>query len=154
MSDIRRGKDLKIIHICKKDLGLDDETYRDMLHSLTGKTSAKDMDYKERWQVLCEMQRLLGRDNRLKAARKHPGRPANGIPGKDALIGKIEALLAEAKLPWAYVNGMAKKMFSIDVIQWCDPDQLWRIVAALEYNKNRKAEKTKTTKAAAGGGAS
>ncbi|MCY1669319.1 regulatory protein GemA [Rhizobium sp. SL86] len=43
---------LAALHIAKKHLGLDDDTYRAKLANLTGKTSAKDMTETERVQVL------------------------------------------------------------------------------------------------------
>lgn len=45
------------IHVAKKDLGLDDDTYRDLLARVTGKRSAKDMSDVERRAVLDEMRR-------------------------------------------------------------------------------------------------
>jgi phage gp16-like protein len=33
---------------------------------------------------------------------------------------------------------MAKKMFKIDRVDWCKPDQLHKIVAALSYHQKRK----------------
>ncbi|MCX7926968.1 MAG: regulatory protein GemA [Candidatus Omnitrophica bacterium] len=45
-------KKLALIHIVKKELGLDDATYRDILHTVTGKDSAKDLDEKEFRQLL------------------------------------------------------------------------------------------------------
>ena len=52
-------------------------------------------------------------------------------PEKARLLYKIESLLARSDRPWTYANAMAKRMFNLDLIQWCDPDQLRRIVAAL-----------------------
>lgn len=43
---------LAIIHIGKKALGIDDDTYRAMLTRLTGKQSAKDMNETERFTVI------------------------------------------------------------------------------------------------------
>lgn len=40
------------IHVAKKQLGLDDDTYRDKLALITGKRSAKDMTETEREKVL------------------------------------------------------------------------------------------------------
>ncbi|MFH1796292.1 MAG: regulatory protein GemA [Pseudomonadota bacterium] len=45
------------IHVAKKQLGLDDDTYRDLLGRVTGKRSAKDMSDAERKAVLDEMRR-------------------------------------------------------------------------------------------------
>jgi len=48
------------IHVAKKQLGLDDDTYRDLLDRVTGKRSAKDMSDAERQAVLEEMRRQGG----------------------------------------------------------------------------------------------
>ncbi|SMH42241.1 gp16 family protein [Mesorhizobium australicum] len=45
------------IHVAKKQLGLDEDTYRDLLGRVTGKRSAKDMSHAERQAVLDEMRR-------------------------------------------------------------------------------------------------
>ena len=46
------------IHIAKKELGLDDDAYRDVLARVTGKTSSKDMTTGERNRVIDELMRL------------------------------------------------------------------------------------------------
>jgi hypothetical protein len=46
-----RGQ-LAAIHIAKKDLGLDEETYRGMLQEVTGRRSAKDLDHRQAQQVI------------------------------------------------------------------------------------------------------
>lgn len=48
------------IHIAKKQLGLDDVTYRALLERITGKTSSKNMSDGEHRQVLQELNRLSG----------------------------------------------------------------------------------------------
>jgi len=44
--------EVKLIHIGRGALGLDEDTYRDLLQGLTGKRSAKDMTHTERQAVL------------------------------------------------------------------------------------------------------
>ena len=39
--------------------------------------------------------------------------------------------------PWEYADGMAKKMFKVEKLIWCTPQQLHKLVAALEYAKAR-----------------
>ena len=46
------------VHIAKKDLGLDDDTYRDVLGSVTGKRSSGDMTVPELDSVLARFRRL------------------------------------------------------------------------------------------------
>lgn len=49
---------LNAIHVKKRQLGLDDETYRALLERVTGKRSSADMDEGERLKVVAEMDRL------------------------------------------------------------------------------------------------
>jgi phage gp16-like protein len=154
MTDIKRCSDLAAIHINKTKLGIDEDTYRDMLQSLTGKRSAKDMTPQERWKVLREQKRLLGEELvplAPEAKRKHsyPGRPAV-IPALEPQIGKIEALLCELKKPWTYVNTIAERQAKVSLVQWSDPEYLRGIITALVKQVKRmeiKAAQKATQKA-------
>lgn len=121
------------IHIAKKELAMADDAYRAMLQGLAGVSSARDLSETQALNILAHMKRCGWKP---KGARKIGKRP-NPALDKAALVRKIEAQLAEAKRPWAYADGMAKHMFKIDKIDWCDADQLQRIVAALAYDAKR-----------------
>jgi phage gp16-like protein len=128
--DRGRRKDLARIHLLKRDLGLDDDSYRSLLHTLTGKTSAKDLDHKQRWRAICEMAKLAG------------GGPAprpRAAEGKEPLMGKIDALLRSLGLPRSYADGIAKNMWGVDMARWCDAAQLRGLVAALVKHGQRRA---------------
>ena len=80
------------------------------------------------------------------AKQRFPGRPENILfndPDKGRMLKKIEAMLAEAKRPWAYAHSMAKNMSGVDRIQWCPPDQMHKIVSAMVYDAIRHDRKTK-----------
>ncbi|WP_151792492.1 gp16 family protein [Acinetobacter seifertii] len=49
---------IKLIHVGKTRLGLDDELYRDILSSTTGKTSSKDLNLAQLEAVLDRMKQL------------------------------------------------------------------------------------------------
>lgn len=49
---ISKNKYIQLIHVAKSKLGLDDDVYRDILNSETGKHSTKDMTITELVQVL------------------------------------------------------------------------------------------------------
>ena len=74
------------MHVAKKQLGLDDDTYRDTLELVTGKRSAKDMNDRQRVKVLEHFQ--------TKGFDASPVKPkADGrkkLTGKYA--GKLQAL--------------------------------------------------------------
>lgn len=135
-NDARR-RELGMIHIAAKQLGIEGETYAAMLWSVARVHSAKDLDEAGRRAVI----------EHLKARGfqpKHKGRPR---PSNDRspLLGKIDALLAAAGRGREYVEkGMLRRMFGPGAplrLEWCTPDQLRKIVAALSYDAKRRAAK-------------
>ena len=52
MKKSSRNDRLATIHMGKKALNLDEDTYRDMLQHVTGKRSAKDMDMDDMLKVI------------------------------------------------------------------------------------------------------
>lgn len=133
-----RTRELRRIHAGRKALCLDDDTYRDLLERVTGQRSAADLNAKQRRAVIDDLYRLgfKPKDHR---------KPAPGGLGKTRLLAKIEALLADAGRPWAYVDGMAQHMFNIDSIRFCTPEQLHKIVAALVIDQKRRQARQPTT---------
>lgn len=127
----QRRRELAQIHVAKKDLRMDEETYRAMLWSVARVHSAADLDAGGRRQVL-EHLKAVG----FKPRRRGRSRAAGS---KAALIGKIRAQLAAAGRPDSYGDGMARRMFGVERYEWCRPDQLHRIVAALGYDARRRA---------------
>ena len=58
-------------------------------------------------------------------------------------LKKIEALLAEARRPWSYADAIAKRMYRVERVAWCTPDQARGLVAALVANAAREGRRTK-----------
>lgn len=78
-TDLRRKKELAKIHVAKKVLALDDDTYRAMLLKVTGKDSAGDLSQVQRTKVLDHLKTLGFKDEK----RRHPRagtRPADESP--------------------------------------------------------------------------
>lgn len=129
-----RNLQLSKIHIAKKDLGLDDETYRALLVRVAGVRSAKDLTPRQAGAVLAEFTRLGWAPAQAKKHGRNAPKPA---PDREKLVGKIKAFLAEAKRSWAYADGMALRMFKVERVEWLDPGQLQKLVAALTYDARR-----------------
>lgn len=130
-----RRKDIQLIHIARHQLGLDEQTYRDMLWACARVCSSTELDYAGRKKVLDHLKGCGFK------ATKAAARPA---PAQDkaALVGKIRALLIELdNKPDTYADGMARNMFKIERFEWCTPEQLGKIVAALSYQAKRRAAK-------------
>ncbi|SFF05311.1 gp16 family protein [Nitrosomonas sp. Nm166] len=124
--ELKRKRELAQIHIAKSDLGLDDDTYRAMLLDVAGVTSAADLSARGRRDVL---ERFISKGWTNKKHRR--GKSPNTAAWKAPLMSKIGALLADQKLPWSYANGIAKQMYKIAKVDWCDEKQLRGIITAL-----------------------
>ena len=132
-SDLAR-REIQLIHVARQKVSMDEDTYRALLHDRFGVASSKDMDWKQRRELLDHF-KTLG----FKSTASQ--RPA---PAKDkvAQVGKIRALLiALDNKPDAYADGMSKHMFKIDRFEWCTGAQLGKIIAALSYAANKAETK-------------
>lgn len=124
-SDPKRKTELARIHATMAELGMDDETYRDMLEQVVGVRSASKLDRAGRAKVLDRL-RALGAKGTPK------GRPHNmDSAERGPLLSKVEALLADQKLSWAYGDAIARQMYRRDRLTFCDTDQLRAVVVAL-----------------------
>jgi phage gp16-like protein len=129
-----RNLQLSKIHIAKKDLGLDDETYRALLARVAGVRSAKDLNSRQIGHVLAEFARLGWQSTTKQKVARNTPKPAED---RKKLMSKVEAFLTEAKRSWAYADGMALRMFKVERVEWLDPEQLHKMVAALTYDARR-----------------
>jgi phage gp16-like protein len=126
-----RNSDLAKIHVAKKQLGMDDDTYRSMLSNVAGVQSARDLTIRQRGLVLAHL-RMLGWQP---AARKRRREPGDVRRDNQPLMSKIGALLADMSLEWAYADGIAAQMFKVESVRFCSGHQLHKIVAALMYRQ-------------------
>lgn len=122
------------IHIGKKELVLDDDTYRDLLWRVTGKRSCKDMNLEQLKDVLKVME---DSGFKPKAAKKY-GKKPKVIRRRQALMGKIEAMLADMELSWNYAHGIGENMFEIKRLEWLSDNQLYKVTQALSVHQRRK----------------
>lgn len=130
-----RKTHLAKIHLAKKQLGMDGDDYKKLIMRLTGAQSAGDLVLPERLLLLKELERLG-----FKPKRRHRNaKPA--AKDKKNLTNKIEALLADMKLPWAYADAMAKRMYKVDSVRFCHPDQLVGIISGLTVKQRKLAKK-------------
>lgn len=125
------------VHIGKKDLGLDDDTYRDVLWRVTGKRSCSDMSIAQLQDVVKDME---SSGFKPKATPKH-GKKPDVIKRRKNLMSKIEAILADMGLHWNYAHGMADKMFQIKRLQFLSDNQLYKVTQALSVHQRREAKK-------------
>lgn len=137
MSKDKRQSDLSKIHIAKKDLGIDDDDYRNILWMLARVRSAKDLDASGRAEILRHFRKLGWREKRR---RRQPqvNNDHTGHHGRDELLAKIEAQLADMGLAWGYADGIARRIAGVESVRWANPEQLRKIVAALSYEQKKR----------------
>ena len=88
-----RAQLIKLIHVARREAGLDDDTYREKVRSLTGKSSCKELNLQQLGDVYqafkdAGFKRSFKRD-------KGPGKPRTSEHQRTAIIGKIRAVWAE-----------------------------------------------------------
>lgn len=110
------------LHIARKDLGLDEDTYRAMLQNLTGKRSSADCTDRQLMMLVAALRKRGWKDSRPKGPKVRPEFAE--------LLKKINALRLETKKPWAYVEAIAKRMYGVG-LSWLDGEQLGGVITAL-----------------------
>jgi hypothetical protein len=136
-----RNASLATIHIAKKQLGFDEEAYRDLLEGITGKRSAKDMDPREHTQVIREMERLGFKvESRHRKPRKYDDlghRPGMASP---AQMRKTEVLwhdVCKTTTPTASLRRWLFHYFQVQDIRFLTHDMAGRAIEALKSMSRR-----------------
>ena len=125
---LRKAARTRAIHAACRAAGIDDVERKRLQKDITGKASTKDMSYAEVNQVLDHMNRAAG-------YHAQDGKPKD--VDADPQLQKIEALLADMKLPWAYIHRtkagptMVKRLTGKDRIEWADTAGKQAVITAL-----------------------
>lgn len=133
---------IRLIHVAKRDLQLDDDTYRAILQRVAGKGSSSDLTVSELEKVLEHMKRS-GFKVRSKGKAPRTAKPAKAKPSRplaqDAESRKVRALwlflhqLDVVKNPSeealaAYV----KRIAGVDALQWINGEQAERLIETMK----------------------
>lgn len=126
-----RQRLIKLIHVAKRDIALDDDSYRAILQRIGKKTSAADLTVPELEKVLEHMKRS-GFKVRSKAK---PSRPL----ALDAESRKVRALwlfmhqLGVVQNPSeAALAAYVKRITGVDALQWSSGDQAASLIETLK----------------------
>jgi len=108
-----RKKEIAVIHVLKAQARMDDDQYSAMLHAVTGKTSAADLDDGQRRKVLDHFARL-GVKSTARMRRERVG------GDRRPMLAKIDALLTASGRDRRYLAGMIKRVTGADALEFCD----------------------------------
>lgn len=143
-----RRADLAAIHILAGQLGMDTKDtnplseYRSMLWTVGRATSSADLDFSARARV-CAHLRQLARARGIESGELHAkpdpewdwvNRAENS---KRGMLWKIRRLLINRGRPRGYADSIAKRMFRIERLELCGPNELHSIVAELNEDARR-----------------
>ena len=148
-------RQIQYIQSLRRRLGIDDDTYAAMKSSV-GVNSTRDLDNGRFDALIQRMSQVeLGRRKRessegpsepIRAGRKSakPGTPGRRpAPEKRAVLAKIKALLKDIGRDESYADGIARNMFGVDKLAWCDAMQTFRVLQALAvYQRRHKGSQT------------
>lgn len=126
------------IHIAKKELALDDISYRALLQSSVGQSSCSQMSVSELHVVLASMKQkgFVPKPTRYKAQKVR-----KPTASKAAYLAKITALLTHYHLPQSYANGIAQKAFGVQFVHWLEGWQLKKVIQMLAVYDHRQKKK-------------
>lgn len=137
--DGQRRAELAAIHVAKKALALDDESYRAILQRVGGKPSAAQLDAAGRGAVIEHFRSLgftrpamqrLGAAARRAAAGKSRRRPLEAKAV--ALWMSLYALGAVRDPAETAMDAFCRRTVKVDALRWCTPQQLVRVIQGLQ----------------------
>ena len=137
---------IALVHVAKKQVGMTEDEYRDLLASVNVESS-KDLNTRTFADVMDRFTKLG-----FKTKNKRRYRRVDNLPrGKQALMKKLEAILLDMKLSWAYADGITKKRFKsadgspIEKAQWLNDGDLYKLVQMMAVHQKRTKGKNKKT---------
>ena len=141
--NIRRNL-LARVHILKKQAGISDLIYRDILAVYHVESSAllDKAGLRRLIKHLEELPKPKSQVRNSKNNRFNTSKPAVPLD-RQSLMNKIEALLAAKgsqqgkSVPWSYARAILKRLCGVDSLNWATPEQLHKVVAALMYDAKR-----------------
>jgi len=161
-ADNRRRRELGLIHVAKKRLGLDDAAYRAMLETIGGKRSAADLDAWGRRAVIEHLRRAgfapaaspgdtrAASEARAKAAARMLDLAAAGAKPQHAMIQSLWEQIVDLGVldhpAFASVDRFAQKITGIAIVAWLPPAEANKVIEALKSWLKRERAKRRPDK--------
>lgn len=128
---------IQVIHVAKKQVGMTEDEYRDLLESV-GVETCKDLTNKG-FSIVMNHFEQLGFKSKSKFC---PGHPDESLPeGKRGYLKKIDAILQDIGEDRAYADGLAKKRFKVEKVHWLKPENIRKVMQMLIYHQERVHER-------------
>ncbi|XKM14276.1 regulatory protein GemA [Orbaceae bacterium ac157xtp] len=126
-----KSKYIKLIHIAKNQLNLDDDTYRHLLHTVTQKSSTKDM-------TICELEKVV-ESLKSKGFKVSSSKKSGKITATEPVHRKIRSLwleLADREVvknrSEKAINAYVKRITGIETMNSLNTAQAMRVIESLK----------------------
>lgn len=134
-TDIKR-REITLIQIARKQLGLDDETYYAMLWTAARVKSSTALDFAGRKKVL---DHLKACGFKVAAKVNEWAFINNAAADRKPLLRKICMVCKSMKVGKAYAEGAAKRQSGVSRrLEMMDESQLWLLAGVLEHTRKSK----------------
>jgi phage gp16-like protein len=139
MASLAQKKWIQVLHIAKKQCGLDDDTYRALLSGAAGVGSSGDITTWKQYNDCLAAFKKLGFKTRsrtsaasnLKETEPQQGRPERMISSRqEYYIRGLWDLASRAK-DEASLHGMIKRIGGVDNIHWLTKENARKVILAL-----------------------
>ena len=137
-ADLAR-REIQLIHVARQQTGMDDDTYRALLHDRFGVASSKDMDWKQRKQLLDYFKTLgfkVRSTGKATGAVKAKHSRALADDGESRKIRSLWILLHElgaVRNPSEEALAMyVKRLTKVDALQWVNGAQAKTLIETLK----------------------
>lgn len=136
-TNLPRNRDLAAIHATRKQLGMDEETYRAMLMTVVGVASTKDLDFAGRRKVLDHLRAVGGQFKRPARSAGEWAFVDHAAPANQPLLRKAIVLCRQLELAKggqrAYCEGIMRRQHQVERhMEMMDHGDLWMLVCALD----------------------
>lgn len=139
-----RKRTLGAIHAMANKMGLADDVYRDLVQRVSAEhgeaqRSSGKCTPRQLSAIANELRRQGGAGARkAQSAGQWAGRPKGDLSPQ---LAKVEAQLADAGREWSYAHALAKRLCRVERVDWCRPDQLAKVIAALQIDADRRGRR-------------
>lgn len=133
----------RLVHVARRDLGMDDDAYRAILRGKFGVTSSSDLNIAGLNSLIDHFKRC-GFKPKATAKDKLPTPHKKLAATKEEIEAKIALQLKALDKPWQYAHAVARRIHAdVSAFEFLTVEQLGDVSSALErtlrYQKKGKA---------------
>ncbi|WP_157019846.1 regulatory protein GemA [Mesorhizobium xinjiangense] len=132
------AKRIAVIHVARKQLGLDDESYRDILHQYGGARSAAELDILGFENVMSRFERLGFRSTWTK--RTFGNRAGMASPAQIEYMRHLWCRYDPDDVNDAHLNAWLFKYHHVSALRFISAEKAEKVIPALKAMAGRKQD--------------